>query len=97
MPCSHVRIECCHLRGECWCVQVLHRAQQLSIEQQQANDDGAFEYNNLLRMGIFEAFSGIFNGMSAPKIEQYMKEHAQVMTLHMAQDVWQHCMQRRSL
>ena len=61
--------------------QVLHRAEQLSIEQQHANDEPAFEYNNLLRMGIFEAFSGILNGMSPAMCNQYLKEHAQVLHL----------------
>ncbi|KAK9809817.1 hypothetical protein WJX73_009625 [Symbiochloris irregularis] len=60
-------------------LQVLHRAEELSIQQQQTNDEAVFEYNNLLRMGIFEAFSGIFNGMSPAKCEHYLHNPAQLI------------------
>ena len=57
---------------------MLHSAQQLSVMQQQSNDEESLEYNTSLRMSIFEAYSGIFNGLSAPKISQYLKPPAEV-------------------
>ncbi len=45
-------------------------AQALSVQQQQAGDEDAVPYNNQLRQGIFEAYSGIFNGMSREKAAQ---------------------------
>lgn len=46
--------------------------------QQQAGDEQAFEYNSLLRHGIFEAYSGILNGMTTPKCDQYLRPFAPV-------------------
>ena len=48
-------------------------AQTLSVMQQQSGDEEAFEYNSLLRHGIFEAYSGILNGMSQAKCDQYLR------------------------
>ena len=48
-------------------------AQTLSVMQQQSGDEEAFEYNSLLRHGIFEAYSGILNGMSQPKCDQFLR------------------------
>ncbi len=53
-------------------------AQQLSVMQQQAGNEEAFEYNSLLRHGIFEAYSGILNGMSSAKCDHYLKPSAPV-------------------
>ena len=52
--------------------------QQLSVMQQQAGNEEAFEYNSLLRHGIFEAYSGILNGMSGAKCDQYLQPSAPV-------------------
>ena len=52
--------------------------QQLSVMQQQAGNEEAFEYNSLLRHGIFEAYSGILNGMSSAKCDQYLQPSAPV-------------------
>ena len=41
--------------------------------QQQQGDEEAFEYNSLLRHGIFEAYSGILNGMSQAKCDQFLR------------------------
>ena len=48
-------------------------AQTLSVMQQQSGDEEAFEYNSMLRHGIFEAYSGILNGMSQPKCDQFLR------------------------
>ncbi|EIE27283.1 ARM repeat-containing protein [Coccomyxa subellipsoidea C-169] len=58
------------------CLHMLQSAQSLSVMQQQAGDEAAFEYNSLLRHGIFEAYSGILNGMSTPKCDQYIRPFA---------------------
>jgi hypothetical protein len=52
--------------------------QQLSVMQQQSGNEEAFEYNSLLRHGIFEAYSGILNGMSTTKCDQYLQPSAPV-------------------
>lgn len=57
---------------------MLQSAQQLSVMQQQSSDEESLEYNTSLRISIFEAYSGIFNGLSAPKISQYLKAPAEV-------------------
>lgn len=57
---------------------MLYNAQQLSINQQQLNDEPAYEYNNILRLGIFEAYSGIFNGLSPQKCQQFLQSSAKV-------------------
>jgi hypothetical protein len=54
------------------------RAQALSVAQQQAGDEDSYEYNSLLRHGIFEAYSGILNGMSKPKSAQHLTQVAPV-------------------
>ncbi len=53
-------------------------AQALSAAQQQAGDEDSYEYNSLLRHGIFEAYSGILNGMSKPKSTQHLTQVAPV-------------------
>ena len=50
----------------------------LSVQQQQAGDEDAFAYNNTLRRSIFDAYSGIFNGMSRDKINMYMPQYVPV-------------------
>jgi hypothetical protein len=56
-------------------------AQTLSVMQQQSGDEEAFEYNSLLRHGIFEAYSGILNGMSQPKCDQFLRPFVPVRPL----------------
>ena len=48
------------------------------MQQQQAGDEDAFAYNNTLRRSIFDAYSGIFNGMSREKINMYMPQYVPV-------------------
>ncbi len=55
--------------------------QALSVQQQQAADEDFFDYNNLLRHGILEAYAGILNGMSRPKINQHLVQAAMVTPL----------------
>ena len=57
---------------------MLQSAQTLSVMQQQSTDEESQEYNTLLRVSIFEAYSGIFNGLTAPKISMYLKAPAEV-------------------
>jgi hypothetical protein len=57
--------------------------QALSVQQQQAADEDFFDYNNLLRHGILEAYAGILNGMSRPKINQHLVQAAMVTPLVM--------------
>lgn len=54
---------------------VLMQAMQLSIHQQtQCNgDEDIMEYNNELRHGILDAYSGILQGIGNQKSEQYIK------------------------
>lgn len=52
-------------------LQMLQSAMTLSV-QQLGNDDLA-DYNNSLRHGILEAWSGIFNGMSREKADEMLK------------------------
>lgn len=52
--------------------------QGLSVQQQQSGDEDAFTYNNTLRRSIFEAYSGIFNGMSKEKVNMYMPQYIPV-------------------
>lgn len=56
-------------------------AQTLSVQQQQSGDEDLFEYNNQLRHGIFEAYSGILNGMSAEKVSQFLEQPSVVRPL----------------
>ncbi len=44
----------------------------------QSGNEEAFEYNSLLRHGIFEAYSGILNGLTTPKCDQYLRPFAPV-------------------
>ncbi|KAK9837148.1 hypothetical protein WJX81_006220 [Elliptochloris bilobata] len=57
-------------------LQMLQSAQALSVAQQSTGDEDAYEYNSLLRHGIFEAYSGILNGMSKDKSTQHMTQVA---------------------
>ena len=52
--------------------------QAMSVQQQQAQDEDLFDFNNQLRHGIFEAYAGIINGMSPEKVNQYLLEPATV-------------------
>ena len=52
----------------------------MSVLQQQSGDEEAFAYNNTLRRSIFDAYSGIFNGMSREKVNQFMPPYAPVST-----------------
>ena len=65
----------------CYADVAAYVAQSLSVMQQQAGDEQAFEYNSLLRHGIFEAYSGILNGMTTPKCDQYLRPFAPVCSL----------------
>lgn len=56
-------------------------AQTLSVQQQQSGDEDLFEYNNQLRHGIFEAYSGILNGMSSEKVSQFLEQPSVVSRL----------------
>jgi hypothetical protein len=55
-------------------------AQGLSVSLQGGNEE-AFEYNSLLRHGIFEAYSGILNGLTTAKCDQYLRPFAPVRLL----------------
>ena len=55
----------------CW-------AQALSLAQQSAGDEDAYDYNSLLRHGIFEAYSGILNGMSKGMSSKHLTQVAPV-------------------
>lgn len=52
--------------------------QNLSVQQQQSGDEDLYEYNNQLRHGIFEAYSGILNGMSSEKVSQFLLQPSAV-------------------
>ncbi|KAF8069441.1 KPNB1 [Scenedesmus sp. PABB004] len=53
---------------------MLAQAMHLSVMQAQASaDDDFLDYNNELRIGILEAYSGIFQGLGSGKAEAYMK------------------------
>lgn len=55
---------------------MLASAQALSVQQQKSGDEEFFEYNNQLRHSILEAYSGVLNGMTRPKVEQNMMQSA---------------------
>lgn len=57
-------------------------AQSLSVAQQRNSEEETFEYNSLLRHGIFEAYSGILNGMSQPKCDQHLRPYVPVRFPH---------------
>eukprot|EP00245_Coleochaete_scutata_P006394 TRINITY_DN20827_c0_g1_i1.p1 TRINITY_DN20827_c0_g1~~TRINITY_DN20827_c0_g1_i1.p1 ORF type:complete len:875 (-),score=236.69 TRINITY_DN20827_c0_g1_i1:663-3287(-) len=53
---------------------MLQSAAELSAQQQTQGDDELGEYNNQLRSGIFEAYSGIFQGFkNSPKADLMVK------------------------
>ena len=54
------------------------RVQALSLAQQSAGDEDAYDYNALLRHGIFEAYSGILNGMSKGMSSKHLTQVAPV-------------------
>eukprot|EP00232_Nephroselmis_pyriformis_P010626 CAMPEP_0182887156 /NCGR_PEP_ID=MMETSP0034_2-20130328/20649_1 /TAXON_ID=156128 /ORGANISM="Nephroselmis pyriformis, Strain CCMP717" /LENGTH=872 /DNA_ID=CAMNT_0025020509 /DNA_START=157 /DNA_END=2772 /DNA_ORIENTATION=- len=56
-------------------VPMLQQAAQLSVSTAAGADEEMIEYNNELRSGIFEAFSGIFQGFKSQKIEP-LQPHA---------------------
>lgn len=51
------------------------------MQQQQTGDEDFFDYNNLLRHGILEAYAGILNGMSREKVNQHLVASATVRAL----------------
>lgn len=53
------------------------------MQQQQAADEDFFDYNNLLRHGILEAYAGILNGLSREKVNQHLVGAATVRQLAM--------------
>jgi importin subunit beta-1 len=60
-------------------IQMLQSAAGLSLAQQAAaagGDEGAAEYNAELRLGILEAWAGMFNGLSKPRADQYLSQYA---------------------
>ncbi len=63
------------------------------MQQQQAQDEDLFDFNNQLRHGIFEAYAGIINGMSPEKVNQYLLEPAPVRLLETpaSSNVCVHC------
>lgn len=68
-----------HLKALGWVgLQMLQSAQGLSVGAQQSGDEETIDYNNQLRQGIFEAYSGIFNGLSKEKVDTYLAPYAQV-------------------
>jgi len=53
---------------------MLQQAMHLSVVQAQSStDDDFLDYNNELRIGILEAYSGIFQGLGPGKADQHMK------------------------
>ena len=68
--------------GTCCSSHLCHCLQTLSVQQQQTGDEDAFAYNNSLRRGIFEAYSGIITGMSREKVNAYLTNYALVRPPH---------------
>ncbi len=58
------------------------------MQQQQTGDEDFFDYNNMLRHGILEAYSGILNGLSREKANQHLIAAATVRTS--AAQLWLH-------
>eukprot|EP00884_Botryococcus_braunii_P012569 jgi/Botrbrau1/21312/Bobra.0184s0023.1 len=56
---------------------MLNSAQVLSVQQQQSTDEDIQEFNNTLRSAIFEAYAGIFNGLSKEKVAALAANSAQ--------------------
>lgn len=59
-------------------VQMLSSAQALSVQQQTSTDEDILEFNCTLRTAIFDAYSGIFNGLSKEKVAALLPHSAQV-------------------
>lgn len=53
------------------CLQMLNSAARMAGELQYTNED-MIDYNNQLRQGILEAYTGIFQGMTAAKINSWL-------------------------
>lgn len=66
----------CHLRAR-FLAQMLSSAQALSVQQQNSTDEDMLEFNNTLRTAIFDAYSGIFNGLSKEKVAALLPGSAQ--------------------
>lgn len=52
-------------------MQILKAAMDLSLQGAHAEDEDFYEYNNQLRSGIIDAFSGILQGLGHAKAEQH--------------------------
>ncbi|GBG75999.1 hypothetical protein CBR_g21240 [Chara braunii] len=52
-----------------YAVPMLQKAAEMSAQQQARGDEELIDYNNQLRRGIFEAYSGIFQGFKGKKPE----------------------------
>lgn len=61
-------------------LQVLEGAGNLCVEQAviavQNDDEDGMEYVNSLRQGILDAWTGLFNGLSKPRVDQYLRNSA---------------------
>ncbi|GFH22291.1 importin N-terminal domain-containing protein, partial [Haematococcus lacustris] len=53
-------------------LRVLQQAMQLSIASAQSGEADFVEYNNMLRNGIMDAYSGIIQGLGPAKCQQYL-------------------------
>lgn len=67
---------------------MLQSAAELSARQKDSSDDELIDYNNQLRSGIFEAYSGLFQGFKAskPEIMQTYAEHILLFIDNVFQD-----------
>ena len=61
-------------------LQMLQSAALMCVEQAAAaardEDEDAADYVNSLRQGIFEAWQGMFNGLSKPRVDQFLSQSA---------------------
>lgn len=57
-------------------VQMLQSAMALSVQQAGRDDEDIVDYNNMLRLGILEAWAGMFNGLTREKANQYLQPYA---------------------
>lgn len=58
---------------------MLQQAMQLSVVQAANPDDDFIDYNNELRQGILDAYSGIFQGMTPPKNDQLLRSEVPML------------------
>eukprot|EP00803_Ostreobium_quekettii_P001410 evm.model.scf_992.7 EVM.evm.TU.scf_992.7 scf_992:41153-48250(-) len=59
--------------------QILKSAMELSLQGANSQDEDFCEYNNQLRAGIIDAFSGILQGLGRAKAEQHLQQQATFM------------------